>query len=104
MVVVGDFTDAATLVRLEELAAGKDKRKKARKNRAVELTPRKVTAAVWACYNHIPSREGVETAEQFNYLNARGVEILQGYFISEPMLSDDFLAFISITEWIDTTA
>ena len=48
--------------------------------------------------------EGVETQEQFTYLNERGVEILQGYYISEPMLADDFLAFISLSDWLDTTA
>ena len=48
--------------------------------------------------------EGVENKEQFNYLNQRGVEILQGYYISEPMLADDFLAFISLSGWLDTTA
>ncbi len=48
--------------------------------------------------------EGVENKEQFNYLNSRGVEILQGYYISQPMLADDFLAFISLSEWMDTTA
>jgi EAL domain-containing protein (putative c-di-GMP-specific phosphodiesterase class I) len=48
--------------------------------------------------------EGVETQEQFNYLNDRGVEILQGYYISEPMLADDFLAFISLSGWLDAPA
>ncbi len=47
--------------------------------------------------------EGVETQEQFNYLNERGVEILQGYYISEPMLADDFLSFISRADRPDTT-
>ncbi|MCG6936867.1 MAG: EAL domain-containing protein [Gammaproteobacteria bacterium] len=39
--------------------------------------------------------EGVETREQFEFLNQRGVETIQGYYISEPMINDDFLKFIT---------
>ena len=47
--------------------------------------------------------EGVETREQFEFLNQRGVETIQGYYISEPMVDEEFLKFIAISEWIETT-
>ena len=48
--------------------------------------------------------EGVETKYQFDFLNQRGVETVQGYYISEPMVHNEFLKFITISEWIETTA
>ena len=48
--------------------------------------------------------EGVETKYQFDFLNQRGVETIQGYYISEPMVHNEFLKFITISEWIETTA
>jgi EAL domain-containing protein (putative c-di-GMP-specific phosphodiesterase class I) len=47
--------------------------------------------------------EGVETKEQFEFLNQRGVETIQGYYVSEPMLNEEFLSFITISEWLETT-
>lgn len=47
--------------------------------------------------------EGVETREQFEFLDQRGVETIQGYYISEPMIDEEFLKFIAISEWIETT-
>ncbi|NOR42291.1 MAG: EAL domain-containing protein, partial [Gammaproteobacteria bacterium] len=46
--------------------------------------------------------EGVETKEQFEFLDQRGVETIQGYYISEPMVDEEFLKFIAISEWIET--
>ena len=47
--------------------------------------------------------EGVENKEQYDFLYQRGVEIIQGYYVSSPMVNDDFLKFIAISEWIETT-
>jgi diguanylate cyclase (GGDEF)-like protein/PAS domain S-box-containing protein len=47
--------------------------------------------------------EGVETGEQFEFLNQRGVETIQGYYISEPMIDEEFMKFIAISEWVETT-
>ena len=47
--------------------------------------------------------EGVETREQFEFLDKRGVETIQGYYISEPMVYEEFMKFIAISEWIETT-
>ncbi len=47
--------------------------------------------------------EGVETKEQFEFLNQRGVETIQGYYVSEPMINDEFLKFIAISDWLETT-
>ena len=42
--------------------------------------------------------EGVETEQQFDFLQKRGAEILQGYYIARPMLQDDLIRFISTNE------
>jgi len=47
--------------------------------------------------------EGVENKQQFEYLDTRGVEIIQGYYVSAPMVHDDFLKFIAISDWLETT-
>jgi len=47
--------------------------------------------------------EGVESKEQFQFLNQRGVETIQGYYVSEPMVHDEFLKFIAISDWLETT-
>lgn len=47
--------------------------------------------------------EGVETKYQYEFLNQRGVETIQGYYISEPMIHEEFLKFIAISQWIETT-
>jgi diguanylate cyclase (GGDEF)-like protein/PAS domain S-box-containing protein len=47
--------------------------------------------------------EGVENKEQFDFLNQRGVETIQGYYVSEPMVNDEFLKYIAINEWLETT-
>ena len=47
--------------------------------------------------------EGVENKEQFDFLNQRGVETIQGYYVSAPMVNDDFLKFIAISEWVEST-
>ncbi len=48
--------------------------------------------------------EGVETEYQYDFLNDRGVETIQGYYVSEPMVHDEFLKFITISESVETTA
>ena len=47
--------------------------------------------------------EGVENKMQFDFLHQRGVETIQGYFVSKPMMQDEFLKFIAISEWLETT-
>ena len=47
--------------------------------------------------------EGVENKFQFDFLHQRGVEIIQGYFVSTPMVQEEFLKFIAISEWLETT-
>lgn len=47
--------------------------------------------------------EGVENKEQFDFLDHRGVETIQGYYVSEPLVNDEFLKFIAISEWLETT-
>ncbi|MBE9568889.1 MAG: EAL domain-containing protein, partial [Proteobacteria bacterium] len=44
--------------------------------------------------------EGVETREQFEFLEQRGVETLQGFYISKPMVNEEFLAFIKNPDWL----
>jgi len=48
--------------------------------------------------------EGVENKVQFDFLNQRGVEIVQGYYVSKPMIHEEFMKFIAISEWLETTA
>ncbi|MBT8119322.1 MAG: EAL domain-containing protein [Gammaproteobacteria bacterium] len=47
--------------------------------------------------------EGVENKFQFDFLHQRGVETIQGYFVSTPMVQEEFLKFIAISEWLETT-
>jgi EAL domain-containing protein (putative c-di-GMP-specific phosphodiesterase class I) len=47
--------------------------------------------------------EGVENRQQFEFLQQRGVETIQGYYVAEPMLEDEFLRFITISDWMQTT-
>jgi len=48
--------------------------------------------------------EGVENKLQFDFLHQRGVETIQGYYVSTPMVQEAFLKFIAISEWLETTA
>ena len=48
--------------------------------------------------------EGVENKLQFDFLHQRGVETIQGYYVSKPMANDEFIKFIAISEWLETTA
>ncbi len=48
--------------------------------------------------------EGVENKMQFDFLTQRGVEIIQGYYVSEPMIDEEFLKFIAISDWLGSTA
>jgi diguanylate cyclase (GGDEF)-like protein/PAS domain S-box-containing protein len=48
--------------------------------------------------------EGVENKEQFEFLNQRGVETMQGYYVSEPMVNDELVKFITVSDWLETTA
>ena len=47
--------------------------------------------------------EGVENRQQFEFLQQRGVETIQGYYVGEPMLEDEFLRFITISDWMQST-
>jgi len=40
--------------------------------------------------------EGVENAEQFEFLKRRGTEIIQGFYVSKPMMYDDLIAFAQL--------
>lgn len=42
--------------------------------------------------------EGVETKEQFDFLDQRGVEIIQGFYVSEPKVNGEFMEFIGIQD------
>jgi EAL domain-containing protein (putative c-di-GMP-specific phosphodiesterase class I) len=48
--------------------------------------------------------EGVENEEQFEFLRSRGAEIIQGYYVSKPMRYEDFKQFVTVSEWIKSTA
>ena len=41
--------------------------------------------------------EGVENAEQFEFLKQRGTEVIQGYYVSKPMMYDEFTQFAQLT-------
>ncbi len=47
--------------------------------------------------------EGVENKEQYEFLSQRGVETVQGYYVSAPMVNDDFIKFITASANLDTT-
>ena len=47
--------------------------------------------------------EGVENEEQFEFLRARGAEIVQGYFVSKPMRYGEFKQFVTVSDWIAST-
>lgn len=47
--------------------------------------------------------EGVENEQQFDFLDQRGVEVIQGYYVSEPMVVEEFLKFITLSEWLEST-
>jgi diguanylate cyclase (GGDEF)-like protein/PAS domain S-box-containing protein len=42
--------------------------------------------------------EGVENAEQFEFLKQRGTEVIQGYYVSKPMEYDEFIGFTQLSE------
>ena len=42
--------------------------------------------------------EGIETSEQFEFLRERGVETIQGYYVSKPMLSDEFVDLLRMSQ------
>jgi EAL domain-containing protein (putative c-di-GMP-specific phosphodiesterase class I) len=48
--------------------------------------------------------EGVENREQFEFLRSRGAEIVQGYYVSKPMRYDEFKQFVTVSDWIASTA
>jgi EAL domain-containing protein (putative c-di-GMP-specific phosphodiesterase class I) len=48
--------------------------------------------------------EGVENQEQFEFLRSRGAEIVQGYYVSKPMRYDEFKQFVTVSDWIASTA
>jgi diguanylate cyclase (GGDEF)-like protein/PAS domain S-box-containing protein len=48
--------------------------------------------------------EGVENEEQFEFLRSRGAEIVQGYYVSKPMRYDEFKQFVTVSDWIASTA
>ena len=41
--------------------------------------------------------EGVESAEQFEFLKQRGTEVIQGYYVSKPMMYDELIAFAQLS-------
>ena len=47
--------------------------------------------------------EGVENIEQFKFLNDRGTEMVQGYYVSHPLIFDDFVKFVSTADNIKST-
>ena len=47
--------------------------------------------------------EGVETREQFDFLSERSVETIQGYYVSKPMVNDEFLKHIVLPGRLETT-
>ncbi len=47
--------------------------------------------------------EGVENEEQFEFLRARGAEIVQGYYVSKPMRYEEFKQFVTVSDWIAST-
>jgi EAL domain-containing protein (putative c-di-GMP-specific phosphodiesterase class I) len=42
--------------------------------------------------------EGVENAEQFEFLKQRGTEVIQGYYVSKPMIYDEFTQFALLSD------
>ncbi len=48
--------------------------------------------------------EGVENKEQFEFLKSRGAEIVQGYYVSKPMVYHEFKQFVTVSDWIASTA
>lgn len=48
--------------------------------------------------------EGVESEQQFEFLRQRGTETIQGYFVGKPMLQNEFIQFISVADWVASTA
>jgi len=48
--------------------------------------------------------EGVENEEQFEFLRSRGAEIVQGYYVSKPMRYEEFKQFVTVSDWIASTA
>jgi len=48
--------------------------------------------------------EGVENEEQFQFLQQRGTEVIQGYYVARPMVFEEFKQFAMISEWMVETA
>lgn len=42
--------------------------------------------------------EGVENQEQFEFLKQRGTEVIQGYYVSKPMVYDEFTQFAALSD------
>lgn len=38
--------------------------------------------------------EGIETKEQFDFINEQNVEFIQGYYFSKPIPEKEFLSFL----------
>jgi len=47
--------------------------------------------------------EGVENKEQYEFLSQRSVETVQGYYVSAPMVNDDFIKFIATSVYLEST-
>jgi EAL domain-containing protein (putative c-di-GMP-specific phosphodiesterase class I) len=45
--------------------------------------------------------EGVETAEQMQFLQEHGVNFMQGYYFSKPLSIDDFVAYCNANQVFD---
>ena len=47
--------------------------------------------------------EGVETQQQFDFLSLRGTELIQGYIVGEPLPYEEFVQFVSASDWVAST-
>jgi len=47
--------------------------------------------------------EGVENKQQYEFLSQRGVETVQGYYVSAPLVNDDFIKFIATSVYLEST-
>lgn len=48
--------------------------------------------------------EGVETAEQMQFLQEHGVNFMQGYYFSKPLSIDNFVAYCNAHQVFDYQA
>jgi len=50
-------------------------------------------------YGLLVIAEGVETLEQYQWLQAHGCEYVQGFLVARPLIAEDAVSFVEPFDW-----